>query len=48
MIRALDAYGAFLGEGPAVVAGDLNNHVLWDTFTLGFRLLHAVVSSIEA
>jgi len=30
MIRALDAYGDFLGEGPAVVAGDLNNHVLWD------------------
>ncbi len=30
MIRALDAYGNFLSEGPAVAAGDLNNHVLWD------------------
>lgn len=30
MIRALDAYGDFMDEGPAVVAGDLNNHVLWD------------------
>ena len=30
MIDALDAYGDFIGEGPTMVAGDLNNHVLWD------------------
>ena len=29
-IRALDAYGDFLDEAPAVATGDLNNHVLWD------------------
>jgi exodeoxyribonuclease-3 len=32
-------YPAFLGEGPAIVAGDFNNNVFWDR--PGYRINHA-------
>lgn len=30
LLQALDRYGAYLTAGPAIVAGDFNNHVIWD------------------
>ena len=31
MLRALDAYAAFLGSGDALIIGDFNNNDRWDT-----------------
>jgi exodeoxyribonuclease-3 len=37
--RALTRYKGFLGEGPAVVAGDLNSNTIWDK--PGWRINHS-------
>lgn len=39
--RAVSRYRRFLGEAPAVVAGDLNNNVFWDR--PGWRINHAAM-----
>lgn len=41
---ALDRYRDFLAERPAIVAGDLNNNVIWDK--PGWRVNHAVAVDI--
>ncbi len=42
--RALTKYSSFLTGGPAVVAGDLNNNVIWDK--PGWRINHATAVSL--
>lgn len=42
--RALTKYRSFLTDGPAVVAGDLNNNVIWDK--PGWRINHATAVSL--
>ena len=42
--RALTKYQAFLTDGPAVIAGDLNNNVIWDR--PGWRMNHATAVSL--
>ena len=37
--RALSRYRAFLGESPAIVAGDLNSNTIWDK--PGWRINHS-------
>lgn len=44
--RALTKYKSFLADGPALVAGDLNNNVIWDK--PGWRINHAgAVSTLD-
>ncbi len=42
--RALTKYRSFLCDGPTVVAGDLNNNVIWDK--PGWRINHATAVSL--
>lgn len=44
--RGLTKYKAFLTERPAVIAGDLNNNVIWDR--PGWRINHATAVSVLA
>ena len=44
--RALRRYNAFLGEAPAVIAGDLNSNTIWDK--PGWRNNHATKVQIMA
>jgi len=41
--RSLSKYKAFLSDRPALIAGDLNNNVIWDK--PGWRINHAVAIS---
>lgn len=42
--RALTKYSSFLNAGSAVIAGDLNNNVIWDK--PGWRINHAAAVSL--
>jgi hypothetical protein len=38
LMRAMNTYGAFIQDGPTVVAGDFNDNVLWDSRTFATQL----------